>query len=663
MTGPLHDADVTIGVDVDGRDVPRQVRGISEEIGAEGEKDFRKTGQDLGDGLGQGVAKGVRRQRHAVAQELERLVPARGKFVFQAFRNIDTGEIVRRRVFREIRQGLEHAAEDAFQEVTKKGGVFSKVGEGIADAVGAGFNVTGRSKLIPLLIPAIGALINLIVAAVAALQPLLVLMISLPTLLGGVAAQFGVLMVIFNTIGPNIAALLAAKDVKELAAAVKGLAPSAKNFVIALLPLRDLFKDLKRQIGDNFFAGIGDNIKGLIDVLTPLLKSGLGNLAFSLGMFFHNLIALLSGPAFQTFLNDIFISTVHWVDTFGPAFLTFLDGLFRAAHTVLPLLETFGQEFSDLFKSAGEALAKFADDPDSKDFIEATQIMLGLTFDLLKAVGKFILGFINTIASSGGEDAIKSIIYNLDLLLAFFTSPVGRLAIKGFIDAMIFLTYTFSVIIIVITVLLGILGFLADFLQFLTLAIIEFFAWVIDNIVSFAKAIKEFPGKLVHAIAEWAERIRKAIVDWFNGLDARIEAIGKGLGRALANGFTFGLANALGSNTSVEEEIKKKMGDISKFFPHSPAEKGPFSGDGSPEARGKATMRDFAAGISSESQSLNNVTNSSMGNINFGPGAVRVQYNGVTPTPEQARMTGSAIGNGLAGQLALRNTRLAVRTL
>lgn len=662
MTGPLHDADVTIGVDVDGSTVPGQVREIADDIGRESEPDFRRTGQDLGDGLGQGVAKGVRRQRKAVAHELERLVPVRGKFVFQAFRNIDTGEIVRRRVFRELREGLEHAAEDAFDEVTKKGGIFSKIGEGISDAVGAGFNVSGRSKLIPLLIPAIGALINLITAAVAALQPLLTLLITLPQLLGGIAAQFGVLMIVFRAVGPNISALLNAKDVKELAAAVKGLSPAVKDFVISLLPLRQLFADIKRQVVDNFFAGIGTNIKGLIDLLSPLLKSGLGNLAFSLGMFFHNLIQLMQGPVFQTFLNDVFTSTVEWVNTFGPAFLIFLDGLLRAGHIVLPLLMTFGEQFSGFFKDAGEALAKFADDPDSKEFIKTTQDLLVLTFRLLKTVGKFILSFIDVIATSGGKDAIESIILNLEILMAFFESPAGRLAVKGFIDLLIFLTYAFTVMVVAITIVLGFLGALADFLQFLVLAIFQFFSWVLDQVINLAKEIGSFPGKFVAKIVEWSLKVRKAIAGWFAGVSEWFYEKGKQLADELAQGF-LDKAKAVATSLVLGNAAAEMIKSLDDHFPHSPAKKGPFSGSGAPAERGKSTMKEFIMGMASESRSLSTTTSNIMSNINFGPGAVRVQYNGVSPTPEQARITGSAIGTGIAGQLALRNTRLAVRTL
>jgi hypothetical protein len=105
------------------------------------------------------------------------------------------------------------------------------------------------------------------------------------------------------------------------------------------------------------------------------------------------------------------------------------------------------------------------------------------------------------------------------------------------------------------------------------------------------------------------------------------------------------------------------MNIIGRFLPGSPAEEGPLSGSGYSYLRGQRMVSDFAAGIKSETKTLSSVSNMTMGAINFGPGAVRVSYNGVTPTPEQARMTGSAIGSGISGQLAVRNTRLAVRTL
>lgn len=49
--------------------------------------------------------------------------------------------------------------------------------------------------------------------------------------------------------------------------------------------------------------------------------------------------------------------------------------------------------------------------------------------------------------------------------------------------------------------------------------------------------------------------------------------------------------------------------------------------------------------------------------ITFGPGSVLVTFEGAVPTPEQARQTGLAVGQGIVATLNRRNVRTSVRTL
>ena len=78
---------------------------------------------------------------------------------------------------------------------------------------------------------------------------------------------------------------------------------------------------------------------------------------------------------------------------------------------------------------------------------------------------------------------------------------------------------------------------------------------------------------------------------------------------------------------------------------------------------GQKTIQRFAEGMKLEIPELRSVSSDMVSNIVFGPGAIRVDFNGQLPTQEQAQQTGSAVGAGINRQLAARDTRLAVRTL
>lgn len=69
-------------------------------------------------------------------------------------------------------------------------------------------------------------------------------------------------------------------------------------------------------------------------------------------------------------------------------------------------------------------------------------------------------------------------------------------------------------------------------------------------------------------------------------------------GSALLDGFTQGIQNAISSVTSA---VSGALDEVRKFFPFSPAKKGPFSGGGYTTYSGRALMRDFAKGIKGSS--------------------------------------------------------------
>ena len=94
--------------------------------------------------------------------------------------------------------------EDAFTKASGPGGPFSKIGQGVADAIGAGFNVSGRSSLILFLIPLVGAIVGLVLAAVQAANALVAVLATVPALIAGIGIQVAVLALAFHGLGTAI---------------------------------------------------------------------------------------------------------------------------------------------------------------------------------------------------------------------------------------------------------------------------------------------------------------------------------------------------------------------------------------------------------------------------------------------------------------------------
>lgn len=70
-------------------------------------------------------------------------------------------------------------------------------------------------------------------------------------------------------------------------------------------------------------------------------------------------------------------------------------------------------------------------------------------------------------------------------------------------------------------------------------------------------------------------------------------------GKALLDGFARGIRNAVDTVTRAASDA---LSSVRKLFPFSPAKKGPFSGSGYTTYSGKALMKDFARGISSNAR-------------------------------------------------------------
>jgi hypothetical protein len=657
---PGREGEVWVDVHADTSQVDNELeRGLDEAV-AKSEPDFKEAGKEIGDavsdGIGESLKKGGKRHAKSIEDGLDgERVRVKVKYIYEK----DSAGNIRKRLV----EDLEEAASEAFTNLGRSGGPLSNIGRAIGDAVGAGFGVSGRSPLIALLIPLIGLIIEAVVGLLSVLQGALALLGTIPALLVAVGLQVGILMVAFNGVGTAIQGAFNAKNAKELREAIKGLTPAAQGFVLALLPLKSVFAELQKVIQQEFFSGLGIRpLREFVDSLERLLKSGdFRELARGVGTFVRGLAGVFTSPAFADFVSEVIPRTLLWLERFGPAFAGWLEGLIAMAKTLLPFLTDVGNLLSgqfDLWGQKFEDLAKDALDADKageETWIDRAYESLQQFFGLLTVAGMFIGSFLDSLNKAGGADALKQLAEQLLTLMLFFDSDIGQQGLTMFIDLVILLSEAaigliilfFSILGVVRMIGLGIEGLWNDY-------VVPFFEWIGKKIGEFVDWLSEPP--------EAIEKIGSAFLNLKNRIAVIFANIGSFLfnaGKNLLQGFIDGIYAKI---KPLQDILGWVMAQAAAFFPGSPAKEGPFSGSGYSYYRGQALVEDFAAGMSSEQSALSQVSNNTMGAINFGPGSIRVDIQGAT-TPEQARVTGSAIGQGILGQLAARNTRLAVRTL
>lgn len=664
MTGPVGPAsgELRIVAHVDTSKVPGELERGLDKAGTEAESTLRKeTGPGMGNALGDGIENTLEAKGRDFATAIEHGL--RRERV--PFGNFDVDEDRVRHQFRSLFGELADELRDAFSSAAESaaggggggggGGIFGTLSDSIRDAIGAGFNVSGRSPLVGFLIPVFGAVAAAIGAAIEAANGLAAVLTTIPAALAAIGIQAGILITAFHGVGEAISGALAAKNVEEFKKAIEGLAPAAQAFVTSLVPrLRQFMEDFRRGIQEAFFQGLGDRvIPNLLAMIEDKFLAGTVRIATALGDFAETLAAALQTPAFVNFINLLLPAIETWIRELQPAFFVFIQSLSNFAAATLPFFSKLGTGVANIITKFSKVLDDLANNVPFQKWLEDMLPVLAATGELLKGAFEFIVSVVSALNSGGGLSLILFLANVLKSLAVFFSTPLGGAAFSGLIDILKLLTLAFEGMIVAIALVGAAVTGLREAFSFL----FEVVGDIVGGIVGLftgdvPEAMGEGIGKIIDKVLGLPGRLIRALGNlagiWF---DAGVKLV-KGLGDGIEAAWT-----------ELTTIISRHIHSLSDWLPGSPAKKGPLSGAGWTYRRGQSMVRDFASGIGSESGALSAVGNSIASSIVFGPGSIRVAYEGVSPTPDEARMTGSAIGEGVLGQLSARNDALAVRTL
>lgn len=681
MTGP-HEGDAFIGVHADTspyeRETDRGIRRASEHIE---DTTLKKVGKDFGDTVSKSMGDELEKSAPEIAKSVEKgigrqTIRARIRALFSRDKSSIKG----------FAENVTEDIEKAFSDSGRPGGPLSKIGQGIADAIGAGFNVSGRSSLLIFLVPLVGVIVGLVLAAIQAANALVAVLATLPALIAAIGLQVGVLFLAFKGLGTAIGAAFAAKNAKELNAALKDLTPSARTFVRELLPLKSLFETMQKGAQEAFFSTLGSVIPQLTKSLGKTLVNGFIDLAVALGELFRSIALFFASPLFKEFVEKLFPATISFLRTFGPAFITFLTGLIKLSESVLPFLNTLGMMLSGTLTQIGEFFSRLSESPTFPAFLKSMQDTLELVLELAAGVVDFIAVLFAQLDAAGGKEVIQALIDAVELLTFFLSTDMGKKGLEGVIHLSILSIQAFTGVLLAILLVSAALEALSEWvvhtgipaiggalawlgekiLWLFTVvgtALMWFFTMVGQAIMDGVDAIKNFFVSIWHSITDFIGNVITA----FKLLPGRIMgALGDTInmlyraGQNIIDGLINGIKNRLGPLGSM---IGSAAQIIRDHWPFSPAKMGPLSGSGDPMIAGQKTMERFAEGIRMEIPTIQAASSEATSNIIFGKDAIRITFEGALPTQEQAAQTGAAVGTGINGQLAARNTRLAVRTM
>lgn len=719
MTGPLGPVAGAVLAEVvlTGEGTTEQMHDILEDAGDAGDKDMKKLGKDLGDTFDEELKKSTKNTGSDVAAALAAGIEKGWKP--KTIQLDADGNVVRAWLTKETEQGVTKAIKDL-----ETGGVFTKFKSLFTDAIGAGFNVSGKSPLIAFLVPLIGFIGELVLGAVQLVNGLIAVLTVVPNLIGAIILQAGVLFLAFKGVGTAITAAFAAKDAKELEEALKTLTPNAREFVKVLLPLRDVFKELSAIAQEAFFDRVARDFQRMIDALVPLLRGGLADLASGLGDVARGILNVLASPVFTKFLSELIPATVDWLRSFNSAFQDFLIGLANFGSAVMPFFSWLGGTLNQALGEFGAWLGNLSIDPEFLAWLEDMKVTLADGAEALGSMVWFLKELVDALDRAGGNEALKDITAQFNQLAKLLATDEGTKTMEALLHVIQILAYFFIFLVNDILVFLfllevtaefiknGLLPAIADFFtnklpeffNFVGGKILEFKSWLIagfkegfdktlENMEDFLIGLLQFliafqatimlffinlfieigsaviSGlfNIAGAIATWLHDRAMDIGNFFSNLAGTIAGWASGLWNSLFEGgrnLISGLIDGIQSRFPALMEIANRAAAIFRaVWPFSPAKEGPLSGSGDPMIAGQKLVERIATGIEMETPNLVDASYDAASSVLVGANAVQMNFYGQTPTQSQAAGIGAAAGNSLADTIARRDTRLAIRSI
>ena len=639
--GDIGRAEIEVGADTSS--FPGEAkRGVEAGL-HEVDPSFKKAGQEWGDTASKSLGERVKsRVPEIVNKAIADINRTKIKEHIKIEPDYDKNET--RNVTRKIAKTIE-------DELASSGGIATAFQSVVGDAVGAAFNISGKSPLIFLLIPALGALAGAITALVGLVYAFAAALLTLPAIVGSLLLQFGVLYLIFKDIGGVITKAFAAQNIYQLADAFKGVDPYIQNFVLELIYIRDAFKAISGYLSIEFFKNLGNTLLDVFDINRYTLFKGLFDLAGQLGTFFSQIGDAFKSPEWLSLLSDLFKITGDFLKKNGPAVKDFLLGLFKFIDSLTDDASAIGNLFNQFLTTLGGFLTQLSKNKDFQDFMANLPQMLVAGSRVLGAFFDLLLAILNSLSQDEWVRFFDAFTFLVELLADFFKSDVGQEAMKTFIEIVLGLTFVFEILVGAIGDVLAVIGYLVDGINWLT----DHFEELIHKFMN-GRDTFESLGKSFITVKDNIINTIEAIVRPFAALPTRLFNIGRDMIKAFIGGISGQrLAAAVASGHIIEA--------VAYAFPHSPAKIGPFSGSGAPYARGVTTMKDFGRGLLAASEMAGSYASTAMSNVNFGTGAVIANFYGAQPSPDQARTLGTSVGNGIGDQLLARNARLAVRTM
>jgi phage-related protein len=134
--------------------------------------------------------------------------------------------------------------------------------------------------------------------------------IALPGILAPVAGAFGAVRVATSGLEDAFKAL-GKGDIDKLNEALKNLSPAARDFVKASGEIQKAFKPIQQAVQEQFFTGLGDQLREVAKVSLPTLRTGLLGVSAAMNTMAKEVARVSREPFFQGMIANTLQTTAE----------------------------------------------------------------------------------------------------------------------------------------------------------------------------------------------------------------------------------------------------------------------------------------------------------------------------------------------------------------
>lgn len=381
-------------------------------------------------------------------------------------------------------------------------------------------------------------------------------------------------------------------------------------------------------------------------------KSAFGKLGEQIPGIWDTIVSTIGG-AVTTIISAVSPFVTYFASQMLPAIASFASGAVGAFSAVRPVIEQLGSTLLNV----GQAILPVLHNafamivPIISQVIGVAMQLFAAVSPLVSQVGAALMPAITSIGTALANlaNAVLPILASgmqIVLSVAQMLIPVIQtvLSVVGSIVSVVITvaSQVISVVVNAASVVASAIGLVMSVVSGLVSSIAGYFSTMVSTMANAAQqvyaavtgafsalvgAVSGHIGSLMNTISS----IPGQVMGFFAGAGSWLV----GSGRALINGFTQGIQNAIDGALSV---VSGAVSQIRSFFPFSPAKRGPFSGHGYTTYSGKALMEGWAEGIGSGTGAVNSAITSALASASSLIGS------GITVAPSVA-----VAGAGAAG--------------